>query len=148
MAGTILSSVRSALITGLDAQAGLDGVLVTYAYKQDRRQRECIWTQNARLNHVPASLRSGRNYRDEVGLFDIAVLVEGVAKTQEWTSDRACDLGLIVEEYIADRKNNELAVAGLQTLQIAGDGELQEMFNDAGHMTVLALPVRYTARLT
>lgn len=148
MSASRIVAVRSALVTGLDALSALDGVEVGFQYKAGSSARERLWTARARFTHTPASMRAGRNFRDEVGRFDVAILVEGVGKSQEWTSARALTLGLAVEEYIADRKNNELAVTGLQTLVIEGEGQLNEMFNDSGHLAELTYPVRFTARLT
>lgn len=148
MSASILVAVRTALVTGLAALPALIDPEVSFQYKIKSSARERIWTQRSRFTHNPASMRAGRNFRDEVGRFDVVVFVEGVGKSQEWTSTRALALGLAVEEYIADRKNNELAVTGLQTLIVEGEGTLNEMFNDAGHLAEVTYPIKFTARLT
>lgn len=148
MAGSIIVGVRSALVAVLAADAGLAGVSVSFQWLPNAKARERVWTRSATFTHQTAGLRAGRNYRDEVGRFDLAVLVEGVGKSAEWTSTRALALGLVCEQVIADRKNNELAVTGLQTLEVSGDGSLTEAFADASHLAELSLPIRYTARLT
>ena len=152
MAASIVVAVRSALATGLATAIAADGGMadteVSYHWKANWQRRERIWTRNARFTHAPASMRSGRNYRDEVGTFELAILVEGVGQNAEWSATRALTIGAVVEQWIADRKNNELAVTGLQTLTVSGDGSLLEMFNDQGTLAELNYPVRYTARLT
>ena len=152
MASSIIVAVRSALATGLataiTANGGMTDTEVSYQWKADWQRRERVWTRNARFTHAPASLRAGRNFRDEVGTFEVAILVEGVGRTAEWSATRALEIGQVVEQFIADRKNNELAVAGLQTLIVSGEGSLTEMFNDSGTLAELAYPVKYTARLT
>ena len=152
MAASIIVAVRSALVTGLATAIAADGgmadVEVSFQWKADWQRRERIWTRNARFTHAPASMRSGRNFRSEVGMFEVAILVEGIGRNAEWSATRALVIGQVVEQYIADRKNNELAVAGLQTLTVSGDGSLTEMFNDQGTLAELSYPIQYTARLT
>lgn len=148
MSASLIVPVRKALVAGLDTQTGLEGVDKAFQWKAKWDKRERLWTQRARFNHTPASLRAGRNYRDEVGRFDLMILVEGVSKTAEWSAERALELGLVVEEYIADRKNNELGVPGMLTLVVEGDGSLTEALTDTGSIAQLIYPVRYTARLT
>ena len=147
MAGTCLVSVRSALIDALAELDFLSDAEVSFQYKAKSSKRERVFTTRARATHEPASLRAGRNFRNEVGRFDLVILVEGVKKTAEWASDRAADLGLPVEEFIADHKNNQLGVTGMQTLQVEGDVTLTEMFGDSGHLAELVIPVKFTARL-
>jgi len=144
-----LVAVRSAIIDGLADHTDLrdEPIEISYQYKAGSSKRERIFTTRARFTHEPASLRAGRNFRDEVGFFDLVILVEGVKQTAEWTAERALERGLVVEEFIADHKNNELEVTGLQTLTVQGEGSLTEMFNDSGHLAELVYPVRFTARL-
>lgn len=148
MPASIIVAVRSALIEGLKLTDLADEPTeISYQYLAKSSKRERIFTTRARFTHQPASLRAGRNFRDEEGRFDVVVLVEGVGKSAEWAADRAMDLALVVEEFIADRKNNELDVTGLQTLVVEGEGTVTEMFNDAGHLAEVTIPVRFTARL-
>lgn len=152
MAGSIIVAVRSALATGLAAAIAANGTMAdaeaSFQWKADWQRREKIWTRNARFVQAPAAMRAGRNFRSEIGSFEIAILVEGVGRTAEWSAQRAINIGTVVEQYIADRKSNELAVSGLQTLTVSGDGSLTEMFNDRGTLAELSYPIRYTARLT
>lgn len=148
---SILVAVRSAIIDGLSNDADLTDdladVLVEFQWSRgDTRER--IFTRNARATHAPAAMRSGRNVRDEVGTFEVVVLVIGPSMDAEESAQRALDLGAVLEDWIAERKNNELGVVGMQTLQVAGDLTLAEMFNENGTLAEFAIPVRYTARLT
>lgn len=148
MAASLIVTVRSAVIDGLDALAALNGVTVSFAWKLGDKGRERIFTRRARFTHGNAALKAGRNFRDESGEFDLVILVEGVGLSQEATSERALALGLVVEEWIADRKSNALGITGLQYITVNGGGELNEMFNDRGHLAELVYPIRYQARLT
>ena len=147
MPGTCLVSSRSALIDALAAEDDLKDAEVTFQFKAGSSKRERIFTTHARATHTPAALKAGRNFRNEVGRFDLVILVERVGKSAESASDRAADLGLVVEEFIADHKNNELSVTGMQTLQVEGDVSLTEMFGDSGNLAELVIPVKFTARL-
>ncbi|NUO35884.1 MAG: hypothetical protein HOQ45_02420 [Nocardioidaceae bacterium] len=148
--GTSIVAVRKGLVAGLAAKPEFSGVLATFAFKVGAKQRERLWTQDGRFTHEPASLRPGKTYRDEVGTFNLRILVEGVGKAPDWTSDRAVALGAAAEEFVALHANwlNGALGVVVQTLAIQGDGELVEAFNDKGSLAELTYPIRYTARLT
>lgn len=151
MSSSRIQLVRSAVTNGLKALAvtgqPLDGVLVSYAWKVNAQDRERIFTNRARGETPPAALRSGRNFRAETGRFDLVVRVESVGGSPEDADTRALALGLVVEEYLADRKSNGLGVSGLQTLVVEG-WDLLNAMSDNGSLTELTYHVRYTARLT
>lgn len=157
MAGSILVAVRSAVAAGLkEPGTGITATVdtaerkveIAYQWKPDDSIREWVYTGSARFSHASAALKAGRNFRDEVGRFSIVVLVAGVDLTQEETSTRCMEIATAVEEWVADRKSGELGVAGLQSLTIDGDGALDEMFRESGHLAIAEIPVKYTARLT
>ena len=148
--GSALVAVRTGLVTALDALTSLNNVQVTYAYPRGPEKRECIYTYGGKFNHSSASLRATKTYRNEVGTFDVRVLVRGISLAQETTSARAIALGVIVEDFVATHANwsNSALGVAIQTMTIDGDGELLEAFNDKGTLAELSIPVRYTARLT
>lgn len=153
MAGTILGAMRTATIDGLaalvDPAPRWDEIAIKYQFRLDPSVREWIFTSNARATHAPASLRAGRNYRDETGRFEVAIVVETVGDTDhQEAADRAVEIGTVVEEFIADRKSDELGVPGLLTCIVDGDLELAEFSKDSGCVATLTIPVKYTARIT
>lgn len=157
MAGSRLVAVRSAVIDGLaDETTGIvptvntgDSLVeIVFQWREDKSVREWVYTGQARFTHASASMRSGRNFRDEVGRFNLIVLVAGVDMSQEEASERAMVIATAAEEWLADRKNNELGVSGLQSITVDGDGRLDEMYGDTGHLAIVELPIKYTARLT
>lgn len=155
MAGTLILSVRQAL---LDALAALDAYtvpddkghkpLVTLGWPVGAKDREKVYSQRARFTHAPASLRAGWTYRNETGSFELVILVEGVGEAQEWTTDRAVQLGTAAEEYVSRNRTLGGTVPGLNWIVVEGDGELSELFNDRGTLAVLTYPIKYDARLT
>lgn len=147
--GSRLVAVRSAVVAGLVAlqPAELDGVEIAFQWKKASKKRERIWTRRARYSTGPTALRASRAVRDEVGRFELVVFVEGVGKDAEWTAGRAVELAQVCEDWLADRKSNQLGVDGMQTLTVEGDGELVEAWNDGGSMAEFVLPIKYTARL-
>lgn len=148
--GSALVAVRKGLTAALTALPAFEGVEVTFAYKVGTRKRERLWTQDARFTHEPASLRPGKTFRDEVGTFNLRILIEGVSKSPDDTSGRAMDLGHVVEDFVASHANwvNGALGVSINTLTVQGDGELAEAFNDKGSLAELTYPIRYTARLT
>jgi len=158
MAGSASVAVRSAIITGLttrfDNLADFNGttkpeweVVVSYGYNFGTSDAERVFCGRARADTPPAAMRSGRNYRDETGTFDLVVLCTAVGGNPEDAETRALAIGTVAEEWLADRKSNELAVTGLQSLVVEG-WDLATLGNDNGHMTELIYRVRWTARLT
>lgn len=143
-------AVRAAVVGALSpivtATPGMNEVSVSYQYVSRTEHREQVWTRNGRFAVASASMRAGRNARTETGRFEVVVLVEGVAETAEWTSDRAVEIGEVVETWISDHKNDSLGIE-ISTLTIDGEGTIKEMFNDAGTLCELTYPIKYTARI-
>lgn len=158
MSGSVVVAVKQGVVAGLTAHlAALDdfngttapehAVEVSYAYPVNTSAAERVFAGRSRAEQPPAALRAGRNHRDEAGVFDLIVLVAAVGGSAGDAEERALEIGAEVEEFIADRKSNELGVAGLQTLRVDG-WELVSLFNDRGHLAELTYRVRWTARLT
>lgn len=146
MAGSRVGAVKTALVAGLDALSTFDGVEVSYAFRFGSVERERVWCGRARATHDPASLKSGRNFRNEQMTIDVIVHVEGVDLTAEETETRALVLGTALEEYVADNKQG-LGVTGMNSLTITGV-ESNILANDRGHLCQLAYELSYDARLT
>jgi len=148
MGRSVIVAVRTALVDALALLPAFSGVPVRYSYdKQCVDQREFLTTREATFSHSSASMRSGRNFRDEVGRFMVTVWVEKVGGTPQEAAERALELGLAVEEYVADNKSG-IAGAGDYTLLVDGEGSLSELSSDSSSFAELELPVRYNARLT
>lgn len=158
MPGSVAVAVRSAVVAGLsDAFADDDGfngngraeqrVEVAYGYDRASNAAERVFTDRARAETPPAALRASRNVRQESGEFEVVVLVAGVGMSPEETDQRAFDVLEVVEDWLADRKSNELGVTGLQTLTARG-WDCTNLGNDRGHMSEIRLRVAWTARLT
>lgn len=148
MAGTAIGAVRQHVAGSLAALSAFERVLVTTAWKVGARDRDRVYTTNARFRQEPASLRTGRTHRDETGTFEVLIRVEGVGKGPDWTIDRALTLGLALEEWVADNRNIAADVPGVEWLVAKGDGRLSERFNDKGTLVELAYTLAYQARLT
>lgn len=146
--GTKIAAVRSLLIDGVKDLPALAGVEATFGYKVNSKQRERVWTQNAVLDHQPASIRPTKTFRDENARFEVVVLVEGVNKTPEQTSVRAVEIGLEIEEWVAVHANWDGAITGVSGIKVQGGGSLTEAFNDKGSISELIYTVTYHARLT
>lgn len=148
MAGSRVVAVRSALIDGLAGLAGLADVDVIYAWKFDAElPRERIFTDRCRATHEPASLKSGRTFRNERMTFDLVVRVELIGGTSEEADERALVIGALVEEYIADNNTLDGAVSGLNWITVSGM-ELNNRGNDVGSLSELTYAITYDARLT
>ena len=145
MSGSMIVAARTALLAGVGDTAAFADVDVNLSWDTASEARERLYTARARFAQKPASLKAGRTFRDETGTFQVVIRVEGIGQPQEWTSGRAVALGVVLEEWIADHRST---VAGLKWLDVRGDGELLEMFNDLGTLAVLAYTVTYDARLT
>lgn len=158
MAGSRVAAVRGAITDGLATYFGTladyNGttkpewkVEVAYAYRFGSKAAERVFFGRATGDTPPAAMKAGRNFRDEVGRADLVVLVSRIGGDARDADNRATAIGAEVETWIADRKNNELGVTGLQNVVLDG-WELVNLANDKGHMTEITYKVRWTARLT
>lgn len=125
-------------------------VSVTYGWQgsDDTARREQIFTSNARAHHEPAALKAGRSFRREQMDFDITVLISAVGQKPEDAETRAMDLGQVIEEYIADRKSNELGITGLNWIQVTDLACEYRIGEQGGSLAIATYTVRYDARLT
>lgn len=129
MPGSLTVPLRKAVIAGLEAEfAGLPAfnasageyeVSVTYAYDfSGARAAQCVYTGRQRADTPPAALRAGRNRREEKARFDLNILVQILDDGAEAADERVDEIGVVCEEWIADRKSGEgLGIAGLNSLK-------------------------------
>lgn len=149
MSCTISTSVRAALINGLAAIPSLvtAEVAVSYGWDPNSRARFQMFTGRPELQEGPASIKSGRNFRNEEATFPFVIHVE-LPGGNEFEADTQADIfSLVFEEWISDRKGNELGVAGLNwirldSLQCPGGP------TDSAFISQRIYTIRYNARLT
>jgi hypothetical protein len=152
MAGSCIVAVRSALMAALGpaitAVVGMEDVHVDYQYPTgDNEPRECVWTQNARMDLTSASLRAGRNFLNEESHFDLLVRSARPSTTPEDAAQRAIDIAQVAIEWVGDHKNNELGVPGMQTLTVDGEARQSEQLIDSSTAASVLIPIKFTARL-
>lgn len=156
--GTQLVAVRAALVDALGglpefSSPGPTGQTpeLSFGWRTGWTRREQVWTQRARFEHEPASMRATKTYRNEVGFFDLMIRVEGVGLSQQVTSERVVELMTAAEDFIATHANwNDGSIGtGLYELQVVGDGVLaEELDEQGGGRAQINVPIRYKARLT
>lgn len=150
MPASIVVAVRKAVVAGLTtALAGESSVSVSYGWLggDETRRREQIYTNRVRGTHEPAALKAGRNFRNEQMDFDLCLFVADPTKAPEDVDTRVMELAVVVEEYLADRKSNELGVTGLNWIHVTGF-ELENRLMTTGAASLAVWKVSYNARLT
>lgn len=155
---TIGPTLRKAVIDGLTSHLGsladFNGttateryVEVSYGYPFGSTSTEQVYTGRSRADTPPAALRSGRNHRNESGVFDLTVVVRYIGGDPYDADLRAAAIGGACEDYLAARKSNELGVDGLSSLVVdSWDADYAGI--DGGTASLLTYKVRWTARLT
>lgn len=150
-------AVRKAVIDGLAEHFANDSdfngaavaeqkTVVKFGYDFSNLHREHVYLGKSRRETPPAGMRSGRNTRQETGRFDLNVMVRVVAGDAYAAQLRAAAIGAEVESWLADRKNNELDVDGLQTLVVeTADDDYRKIDNGTAAFTTYS--IRYTSRL-
>jgi hypothetical protein len=154
--GTQLVAVRAALIDALGdlPEYGVEGPTgqkpeLSFGWRTGWTRRERVWTQRARFEHQPASMRATKTFRNEVGFFDLMIFVHGVGLSQEDTSTRAVELMVAAEDWVATHANWQSLVPGITEMLVVGDGELAEALDEnGGGLAEVRIPIRYKARLT
>lgn len=156
--GTQLAAMRTALTDALAVlpeytTVGPTGQKpeVLFGWKQGWKKREKVWTQRARFEHEPASMRAGTTYRNETGYFDLMIAVHGVGLSVEVAFTRVVELMVAAEDWIAYKPNWNAGplVDGLFELQVVGDGEIPDAIGgDGAGLAEARIPIRYKARLT
>jgi hypothetical protein len=121
-------------------------VVVTFAYPFGQQFTEQVYTGRSRADTPPAGMRSGRNTRNESGEFDLNVMVRFIGGDGYDAELRAEAIGGEVEDWFADRKNNELAVDGLLSL-IVTNWDANYAGVDGGTAAVRTYTVQWNARL-
>lgn len=154
---TIGPTVRKAVIDGLATHLGslaaFNGttapernVEVSYGYKFGSPATEQVYTGRSRADTPPAALRSGRNHRNENGVFDLTIAVKYIGGDAYDADLRAAAIGGACEDWLAARKSNELGVTGLLSLLVESwDADYAGL--DGGTGSLLTYKVRWTARL-
>ena len=120
--------------------------VVNYAYDFTNRHREQVYTGRSRGDTPSAGIRSGRHTRNETGHFDLTVMVRAVGGNSYDAELRAEQIGAAIEDWFADRKNNELGVPGLLSL-VVESWEADYAQTDNGAAALRTYDIRWTARL-
>lgn len=144
MGATVILDVQSATAAGVEALEEFDGIPVDPFYR-DTGKREFAYMRDATFEHSPASMKSGRHFRNEVGRFEFVIWVEIPGGTAVAAAARALELGTPFEEWVADNKQG---VGGAYAIQVEGGGALKAMVTDRAAIAEAVYPVRYNARLT
>jgi hypothetical protein len=147
MAGSVVVAAKKALIDLLADRAGLADVQISYAWPgDDAAEAERVFLGQARGQQEPASLKAGRTFRNENPEFDVLVQVVMPDGTAEEADTRALEIGLEVEETVADNKTLG-GVPGLNWAVMAR-WELNYMYGGTGYLSEIVYTIAYNARLT
>lgn len=150
----VRKAVTDGLATHLASLAAFNGttaterdVEVSYGYPFGSPATEQVYTGRSRADTPPAALRSGRNHRNENGVFDLTIAVRYIGGDPYDADLRAAAIGGACEDWLAARKSNELGVSGLLSLVVESwDSDYAGI--DGGSASLLTYKVRWTARLT
>lgn len=156
MAGSLVTAVRRAVTDGFrahlaalpafNASAGEGEVVVEYAYTFGVQHAQRVYTGRAQADTPPAALRAGRNHRNETGTFEVNVVAQLPGCTPEEADLRVDAIGTQLEEWLADRKSDELGI-GLTSLYVVS--WIGDYFGiDNGAAAIRTYTVRWNARLT
>ena len=142
---SLVVAVKAAVIDGL-ALVVDSSTECTYGYQFGTQAAERVYTGRSGGETPAAAMRAGRNYRNESGTFDLNILVEAPGGGVQDAEERVDEIGVTVEEWIADRKSDELGI-GLTSLRVAR-WSADYFPSDSGITAVRTYTVAWTARLT
>lgn len=146
MSGTNAAAAKAALIALLDALPALDGVQVAYSYPGRNVERECIYGGKVAGSVQLAAMAGTRVSREEDLVLNLHIEVDkqGEATTED-SDERACALGVVVEELVAG--NPTLGVTGLKVASVVGV-ELDGGVDDECATSVLTYQIGLKSYLT
>jgi hypothetical protein len=100
MSTSTIPALKAALVTRLDADAGLDGVQVSYGIPAPAGpDREWVWVAGARGVQVTAAM--GQRRREETWTQDIVVsVVKPVREPQQTITERAFAIAGVIEDSL------------------------------------------------
>ena len=129
MASTTIYSVKSTLLTKLQAESDLSGIQVTYGDPGGAARREFIFIGDVTAGgQDPESLSSGRRRRTEPYTLDVLVSVQSKPQGLQENEQRAIVLASAVENCVAD--NPTLSnLDGLMFMECSG---MSVSSNEAG----------------
>ena len=166
MSGSVGVAVRKAVTIGADGEGGLKAHLgglaafngvtdsaaaveVAYAFTAAQAQQQ-LYTGRSRGETPAAQIKGGRNARNETCFFDLNILVQPAGADVITADERCQDIGVVVEEWLGDRKSGgdlKDAVPELQTINVVSWAADYRQF-DFGWASIRTYAVRWTARLT
>ena len=129
MASTTIYSVKSTLLTKLQAESDLSGIQITYGDPGGAARREFIFIGDVTAGgQDPESLSSGRRRRIETYTLDVVVSVQSKPQGLQENEERAIVLASAVENVVAD--NPTLSnLDGLMFMECSG---MSVSSNEAG----------------
>ena len=137
MASTTIYSVKSTLLTKLQAESDLSGIQVTYGDPGGAARREFIFIGDVTAGgQDPESLSSGRRRRIETYTLDVIVSVQSKPQGLQENEQRAIVLASAVENCVAD--NPTLSnLDGLMFMECSGmSGSSNEAGMDGPHSLI------------
>ena len=129
MASTTIYSVKSTLLTKLQADATLSAIQVTYGDPGGAARREHIFIGDVTAGgQDPESLSSGRRRRIESYTLDVIVSVQSKPQGLQENEERAIVLASAVEDVVADNPTLS-SLDGLMFMECSG---MSVSSNEAG----------------
>lgn len=146
MAGSAIVAARKKARDGLEAVFDGDPEMtVTYAWNPESSDKRQIFTMRAEGQTPPASLRSGRTFRNEDARFRVVVHVDEPGASPEEADEIALEYGTAVEEFFADNRTPD--VPGLNWW-VVDSWEMTGGPTGQSSISQLIYTIHYDARLT
>jgi hypothetical protein len=154
IAADLTEAVIDGLATHFAGESDFNGTtapeqrtVVSYGFNFGSKAAEQVYLGRINADTPPAGLRTGRNFRNESGDFDLTVMVRLPGKDASEAVRRMFAIGHEIEDWIGERKSGEgMGVAGLQTLLVAS-WAADYAGIDSGTGALLTYSVAWTARL-
>ena len=128
MAGSIMATFKSTLLTQLQAASGFSDVQVAYTEPGESMRRECVYLGDIDSgSQVPESFSTGTRRRIEDFNLDVFVAVQG-KPTASSAETRAVALANVIDDVVA----NDPQLGGLASLTFCEIDGMSMVTNEAG----------------
>lgn len=145
---SLLTSVKSTLVTTLAARPALSGVTVAYAWPGPDARVTGIYLGESRGGFEPVGLKAGRRQREERWEIDCIVYAYRQAETAQGAEAAEAAAFALLDEIDDELADDPCLGLAVRHVQLTDDASVDLVPYEDGWGCVITQPITFEARLT